>query len=56
MIEAEVLVESKNWKKIIQNPKKKIRNILNKFPNNYKYLLKKGFVIFAMVSLMLVTE
>ena len=44
MIEAEVLVESKNWKKIIQNPKKKIRNILNKFPNNYKFTSKKVYI------------
>ena len=37
MIEAEVLVEAKDWKKIIRNPKRQISNILNKFPNNFKF-------------------
>ena len=41
MINAEVLVESKYWEKIIQNPKKLILNILKNLPNNYKFINKK---------------
>ena len=41
MIDADVLVESKYWKKIIQNPKKLILNILKNLPNNYKFINKK---------------
>ena len=41
MINAEVLIESKNWKKIVINPKKYIKDILNKFPNRYKFIKKK---------------
>ena len=44
MIEAEVLVESHNWRKIIKNPKKLIKNILKKFPNRYKFLNKKAYI------------
>ena len=44
MINAEVLVESKNWKKIIQNPKKLVSNILNRFPKNYKFINKKAYI------------
>tara|TARA_Y100001958_G_C21043182_1_gene412069 strand:- start:177 stop:635 length:459 start_codon:yes stop_codon:yes gene_type:complete len=44
MIEAEVLVESKNWKKIIRNPKRQISDILKKFPNNYKFFYKKVYI------------
>ena len=41
MIDADVLVESKRWKKIIKNPKSKISKILKKFPNKYKFFYKK---------------
>jgi len=41
MINAEVLVESKYWEKIIQNPKKLILNILKNLPNNYRFINKK---------------
>ena len=41
MIDADVLVESKYWKKIIQNPKKLILNILKNLPNNYRFINKK---------------
>ena len=41
MINAEVLVESKYWRKIIQNPKKLILNILKNLPNNYRFINKK---------------
>ena len=41
MIDADVLVESKYWKKIIQNPNKLILNILKNLPNNYKFINKK---------------
>ena len=44
MIEVDVLVESKNWKKIIQNPKKEIRNIVTKFPNRYKFIYRKACI------------
>ena len=41
MIDAEILVETKYWEKIIKNPKKKILSLLNKFPNQYKFNKKK---------------
>ncbi len=41
MIESEVLVESKNWKKIIKNPSRLISNSLKKFPDEYKFNKKK---------------
>ena len=41
MIDADVLVESKYWKKIIQNPKRLILNIFKNLPNNYKFINKK---------------
>ncbi len=41
MINAEVLVDSKRWKKIIINPENKIKTILNKFPNSYKFIGKE---------------
>ena len=41
MIESEVLVESKNWKKIIKNPSRLISNLLKKFPDEYKFNKKK---------------
>ena len=44
MIEAEVLIESKSWKKIIPNPKKNILNMLKKFPKNYKFVDKKAHI------------
>ena len=44
MIEAEVLIESKSWKKIIPNPKKNILNMLKKFPKNYKFIDKKAHI------------
>ena len=44
MIEAEVLVESKNWKKIIQNPEQQIKKILKKLPTTYKFPNQKAFI------------
>ncbi len=44
MISAEVLVESKNWKNIIQNPKKLVISILKRFPKNYKFINKKTYI------------
>ena len=41
MINAEVLIDSKKWEKIIRNPKIYIKDILNKFPNRYKFIKKK---------------
>ena len=41
MIDAEILVETKYWEKIIKNPKKKILSLLKKFPNQYKFNKKK---------------
>ncbi len=44
MIEADVLVENKKWKKIIQNPRSQILKIIKKFPSQYKFLYKKAQV------------
>ena len=44
MIDAEVLVESKQWKKIIRNPKRIILNTLNEFPKKYKFVGKKVYI------------
>ncbi len=44
MIEAEVLVESKNWKKIIQNPKQQIKKIIKRLPNSYRFPNQKVFI------------
>ena len=41
MIDAEVLVESFHWKKIIKKPKKLIPRILKKFPKKYRFINKK---------------
>ena len=44
MINAEVLVESKKWKKIIRHPKKIVSNTLEKFPKKYKFIGKKVYI------------
>tara|TARA_Y100000590_G_scaffold133617_1_gene152815 strand:+ start:16261 stop:16719 length:459 start_codon:yes stop_codon:yes gene_type:complete len=44
MIEADVLVEAKNWKKIIKNPNKQIKNILSKLPGRYKFIYRKVYI------------
>ena len=44
MIEAEILVESKNWKKIIQNPKQQIKKIIKRLPNSYRFPNQKVFI------------
>ena len=44
MINAEVLIETKNWNKIIKNPKRQIHYILKKFPDYYKFKHKKVFI------------
>ena len=44
MIDAEVLVESKNWKKIIQNPKKNNLKHFKKFPKKYRFINKKVLI------------
>ena len=41
MINAEVLIESTRWKKIVRNPKRQIKDILDKFPTRYKFIKKK---------------
>lgn len=41
MIDVEVLVESKVWNKIIENPQKLIKNSLKKFPKSYSFANKK---------------
>jgi len=50
MIDAEVLIESNNWKKIIQNPKRLILNILKKFPKRYKFVNKKVYISILLTS------
>ena len=44
MIDAEVLIESKKWKKIIRHPKKIVSNTLEKFPKKYKFIGKKVYI------------
>ena len=44
MINAEVLIETKNWNKIIKNPKRQIHYVLKKFPDYYKFKHKKVFI------------
>ncbi len=44
MINAEVFVESKNWKKIINDPKKIILNSLKKFPKKYRFIYRKAHI------------
>ncbi len=44
MIEADVLVEAKNWKKIIKNPKDQIKKILSKLPGRYKFTYRKVYI------------
>ena len=44
MINAEVLIEAKNWEKIILDPKKIISKVLKKIPNNYKFVNKKASI------------
>ena len=44
MIEADVLVEAKNWKKIIKNPKNQIKKILSKLPGRYKFIYRKVYI------------
>ena len=50
MIESEVLVESKNWKKIIKNPSRLISNLLKKFPDEYKFNKKKVQITVLLTS------
>ena len=50
MISAEVLVESKNWKKIIRNPKRLVSTILSKFPKNYKFINKKAYIAILLTN------
>jgi len=50
MIDAEVLVESKNWKKIIRNPKRLVSTILSKFPKNYKFINKKAYIAILLTN------
>ena len=50
MISAEVLVESKNWKKIIRNPKRLVASILNRFPKNYKFINKKTYITILLTN------
>ena len=38
MIDAEVLVDSFQWKKIIKNPNKLIYKTLKKFPKKYRFI------------------
>lgn len=44
MINAEILVESKNWKKIVRNPKRLILNTLKKFPKKYRFVNQKVYI------------
>jgi len=41
MIDAEVLVESFQWRKIIKNPQELIFKTLKKFPKQYRFINKK---------------
>ena len=44
MINAEILVESKNWKKIIRNPKRLILNTIKKFPKKHRFINQKVYI------------
>ncbi len=44
MIDAEVLVETNNWNRIIKNPKKKVLNLLKNLPSVYKFNQKKVYI------------
>ena len=44
MIDPEVLVESKKWKKIILNPKRIVLNTISKFPKRYRFINKKVYI------------
>ncbi len=44
MIKAEVLLESRNWKKIIKDPRKLILETIKKFPDDYKFLRKRAHI------------
>ena len=44
MINAEILVDSKKWKKIIRNPKKLILNTLKKFPKKHRFVNQKVYI------------
>tara|TARA_B100000029_G_C17259412_1_gene845728 strand:+ start:243 stop:701 length:459 start_codon:yes stop_codon:yes gene_type:complete len=44
MIDAEVFVESKKWKKIIRDPKRIVLNTLKRFPKKYKFINKKVYI------------
>tara|TARA_B100000029_G_scaffold375865_1_gene370346 strand:+ start:2359 stop:2817 length:459 start_codon:yes stop_codon:yes gene_type:complete len=50
MIDAQVVVESNNWKKIIKNPKRLILNTLGKFPKRYKFVNKKVYISVLLTS------
>ena len=50
MIDAEVLIESRKWKRIIQNPKRLILNILNRFPKRYKFINKKAYIAILLTN------
>ncbi len=50
MIDAEVLIESRKWKRIIQNPKRVILNILNRFPKRYKFINKKVYIAILLTN------
>ena len=44
MIDAEVLVEFNDWKKIIKNPKELIFKSIKKFPKKYRFINKKAHI------------
>ena len=50
MIDVEVLVESKVWNKIIENPQKLIKNSLKKFPKSYSFANKKVLISVLLTS------
>tara|TARA_Y100001935_G_scaffold249302_1_gene247686 strand:+ start:754 stop:1212 length:459 start_codon:yes stop_codon:yes gene_type:complete len=44
MINAEVLVDTQNWKKIIKNPEVLISNTLKKFPKTFRFDNQKVYI------------
>ena len=44
MINAEVLVDTQNWKKIIKNPNVLISNTLKKFPKTFRFDNQKVYI------------
>ena len=50
MINAEVLVDTQNWKKIIKNPEVLISNTLKKFPKTFRFDNQKVYILILLTK------